>query len=105
MSAPAPHFQRHERLIAALLGYGTWIATAIITVGLVVNLFPGLDATFLPGISAHGIMKTGIVLFILLPITRVILMLTFFLRIHDHVYTAISALVLAFIAIGFLVSL
>lgn len=54
-----------ERTVAALLWWGTWIASAVIAVGLL------LEAFNTPGLA---IMKIGIGLVILLPITRVIVM-------------------------------
>ncbi len=49
--------------------------------------------------------KAGVALFILLPVTRVALMLVIFLRERDSAYTAISALVLAIIGAAFLAGL
>jgi uncharacterized membrane protein len=85
-----------ERLIAGLLWYGTWIAVAV------------TGASFVIEVSGHDgliVAKAGIVLFILLPVARVVLMLVIFVRARDHIYAVISALVLAVIATGFVVGM
>jgi uncharacterized membrane protein len=83
--------ERRERLIAGLLWYGTWAACAVIGIGMTAGLlgYGGLD-----------VQRTGIALFILLPIGRVALMLAMFVRERDYTYAAISAVVLAIIAAG-----
>lgn len=78
--------ERRERMIAALLWYGTWLASALIAVGMVLD--------------GYDIVKAGVALFICLPIARVALMLVTFLRERDYAYVAISALVLAIIGAG-----
>jgi uncharacterized membrane protein len=91
MSHPIRTLEHRERLIAGLLWYGTWIAAAIVGAGLAM------------GLSGHGglvVTKAGIALFILLPVTRVALMLALFVRERDFAYAAISALVLAIIVAG-----
>jgi uncharacterized membrane protein len=89
-----------ERAIAKLLHYGTGLGSFIIAAGLVVEwLHPSTKAV---GLSGGGLMKAGVALFILLPIARVGLMLIQFVQARDTAYTAISALVLAIIAAGFL---
>lgn len=99
MKTTTGNFERRERLIAALLWYGTWVASAIIAAGMVLSALPQFDS-FLFGFSGYAIVKAGIALFILLPIARVALMLAIFLHERDYVYTAISTLVLAIIAAG-----
>jgi uncharacterized membrane protein len=49
--------------------------------------------------------KAGVAVFILLPVARVALMLTLFLRERDYAYTVIAALVLAIIAAGVIVEI
>jgi uncharacterized membrane protein len=51
------------------------------------------------------IATVGIALFILLPTLRVLLMLLVFLRERDYRFTAIAALVLAIILLGFAVGM
>ena len=85
-----------ETLLASTLRYGTWLATAIIAVGLALALAP-LHA------SAAGlpIAKAGIALFILLPVARLVLMLLVFLRQRDYRFAGVTALVLAIVALAF----
>jgi uncharacterized membrane protein len=75
--------RRLESWVAALLRYGTWLASAAIAVGLVLG--PMRIATM------------GIVLFILLPILRVSLMLLVFIRERDARLAVIAGMVLAII--------
>ena len=78
---------RYEKAIAGLLWYGTWVAVAVIAVGLLVGGPIGLT-----------LVKAGIAIFILLPIGRVAFLLGMFVREKDRAYIAISALVLAILA-------
>jgi len=96
---------RHDGLIAALLWYGTLVASAVIGVGILLAAAAGLDPAL--GISATGyaLVKIGVVIFILLPVLRVALMMVLFLQARDYVYTAIAALVLAIIGMGVLIGL
>jgi uncharacterized membrane protein len=93
--------ESQERAIAKLLHYGTGLASFIIAAGLAVQcLHPLTKATF--GMSGSGLMKAGVALFILLPVSRVALMLVQFVQARDFAYVAISALVLTIIGAGFL---
>jgi uncharacterized membrane protein len=93
-----------ERLLARVLYAGTWLASVMIAIGI------GLALIDSPA-GAHGatnasdmrIVTAGIVLFILLPIVRVALMLIAFLRQRDFGLSAVAALVLLFISLGFVV--
>ena len=89
---------RRDRIIGSLLWCGTWIASTVIAIGIVVE-------AILPDARGNELVKAGIVLFILLPVARVVLMLLMFLRERDFVYTAISATVLAIIAAGVVIGL
>jgi uncharacterized membrane protein len=91
MNSPPNTSQRRERLIAGLLSYGTWVASAVIAAGVLLGFLGH------PGLTVE---KAGIGLFILLPVARVALMLVTFLRERDYAYAAISALVLVIIAAG-----
>jgi uncharacterized membrane protein len=91
-----------ERLIAGLLSYGTWVASALIAGGLVLGVQHSIAKTLLLGLTSFAVMKAGIALFILLPTARVVLMLIIFLGERDYVYVAASALVLAIIGAGIL---
>jgi len=92
-----------ERAIAKLLHYGTGLASFIIAAGLVVEWLHPSTNTF--GLGGGGLIKCGVALLILLPVARVALMLIQFAQARDTAYVAISALVLAIIATGFLAGL
>ena len=80
-----------EPVLARALAFGTWLISAVISAGLVLSFFPAW--------MRYGwqVVMAGIGLFILLPITRVILMLALFARIHEYKFAAVAALVLAII--------
>jgi uncharacterized membrane protein len=101
----ADNHERREHIIAALLWYGTWLASAVIAVGIILGALDNGEGVsrFAPG--GHTVVKAGVALFIFLPVMRVALMLGIFLRERDWAYTAISALVLAIIGIGIVVAL
>jgi uncharacterized membrane protein len=84
--------------LAQLLGHGTWAGCAVIGLGLVLPVFGGA------ALASH-LLVAGIGLFIALPVLRVILMLSYFLRRGDKGFAAISALVLAIILAGIAVGL
>lgn len=96
---------QQEQRIAALLWYGTWLASMIVAAGLTLDFLHQLGGQFLRDISGFSVMRGGIALFILLPIARVMLMLFIFLRERDYMYVTISALVIATITAGFFVGL
>jgi len=77
--------------LADLLHYGTWLASIAIGAGW--------------ALRSTRIETIGIALFILLPTLRVLLMLLVFLRERDYRFTAIAALVLAIILLGFAVGM
>ncbi|WP_447921620.1 DUF1634 domain-containing protein [Achromobacter aegrifaciens] len=95
MTPAADRQARRDRIIAGLLWYGTWIASALIAAGMALDLIAP-DAA----LRGHELVKVGVALFILLPVARVALMLAIFLRERDYAYTGISALVLLIIAAG-----
>ncbi len=76
-----------EQRLAALLAGGTWLASSVIGVGL---LLP----------SEAWIVRAGIGLFIALPIARLVLMLLVYLRRGDLRIGLIAALVLAIVLLG-----
>jgi uncharacterized membrane protein len=98
MNQATDKFEPREQLIAGLLWYGTWLASAFIALGLLQHLVMPL----LLGLSGFTVVKAGVALFILLPVARVALMLFIFVRERDYAYTAISALVLAIIGASLL---
>lgn len=103
MKPTTGNYERSEQIIAALLWYGTWLASAVIAAGIVLGLLSHIEQSL--GLRGYDVVKAGVALFILLPIARVALMLAIFLRERDYVYTVISAFVLAIIAAGIVVGL
>jgi uncharacterized membrane protein len=91
---------RIESLLAGVLKVGTWPASVVVAAGLVLSLFYR-QMTFPTG---SQIVTAGIGLFILLPILRVIIMLTMFVRKRDHKFAA-AAVVLLMIIAGFAVGI
>jgi uncharacterized membrane protein len=92
---------RLEELLAVLLRYGSWSASAVIGLGYALALI-GADP-FTRNLASPPnmrIVSTGIVLFILLPILRVLLMLLVFIRERDFRFAFISGMVLAIILLG-----
>jgi uncharacterized membrane protein len=94
--------ERLDRALAALLWYGTWVASALIALGMLVE---GLHGATGSAASGHGIVKTGVALLIALPVARVLMLFVVFLRRRDLAYTLISALVLAIISAGVLIGM
>ena len=90
-----------EQSLAALLRYGSWSASAAIGLGYALALIgshsPARNLAALPNVR---IVSVGIVLFILLPILRVLLMFLFFVRERDFRFAFISGMVLAIILLG-----
>jgi uncharacterized membrane protein len=80
-----------EHRLAATLRRGTWLASAVIALGLL-----------LPSLTQQGakIVTVGLALLILLPVLRVMLMLVAFLRARDFPLTAVAGLVLAIIGLS-----
>jgi uncharacterized membrane protein len=76
-----------DRRVAVVLRAGTWLASAVIGVGLV-----------LP--SGAPVVTTGIALFVALPVVRVIVVLVDLLRQRDYRIAMIAALVLVIIVLG-----
>jgi hypothetical protein len=90
-----------EPLLAGLLNVGTWLASFVIAGGLVLSLFHERS----PFPAGAPIVTAGIGLFILLPILRVILMLTVFIMKRDYKFAATAAAVLLIILAGFALGL
>jgi uncharacterized membrane protein len=91
MTADLARHPELERVIAKVLDRGTWIASGIITLGL------ALEFAGWPGMR---IVIGGIIIFILLPVLRVMIMLIMFVRERDTRFSVIAALVLMIIALG-----
>jgi uncharacterized membrane protein len=80
---------RIESLLADALNVGTWLASVVIAAGLVLSLFH--EQTPFP--TGTQVVTARIGLFILLPILRVILMLTIFVKECDYRFAATAAVV------------
>ena len=92
---------RIESLLAGVLNVGTWLASVVIVAGLVLSLF---KRTSFP--TGAQVVTAGIGLFILLPILRVILMLTIFVKERDYKFAAAAAaVVLLIIFAGFAIGI
>jgi uncharacterized membrane protein len=92
---------RLEELLAALLRYGSWSASAAIGLGYALALIGSHAPTWIPPVlSNKRIASMGIALFILLPILRVLLMNLVFIRERDFRFAFISGMVLAIILLG-----
>lgn len=96
--------ERKDQAIARLLRWGTWVASLVIAIGMIIG-FAGSPADSPPGLDWEHVAGFGIALFILLPILRVGVMLTLFLRERDYVYAVISGSVLAIILAASLLGL
>ena len=84
--------------LARLLSLGTWLATAIIAVGLTLPL---IARTLV--IGPAWLVTIGIGGIILLPVLRVLVMCVAFFRAREFVFAAVAALVLTIIAVAFVV--
>jgi uncharacterized protein DUF1634 len=106
MNQPTSGHPVLEGLLARVLQYGTWLASAVIAIGLAIapidSHFGLCTAGFL---ASTRIISAGIVLFILLPVLRVFLMLLVFLKERDYRFSAIAGLVLLILALGFVVGM
>ncbi|MGH6760771.1 MAG: DUF1634 domain-containing protein [Phyllobacterium sp.] len=100
MKPATDNFDRRDQVIAALLWYGTWFASALIAAGVLLTAFEPIPASLPLPLTGYDAVKAGVAVFILLPVARVTLMLTIFLREKDYAYAIISGLVLAIIAVG-----
>ena len=92
---------RIESLLAGVLNVGTWLASVVIVAGLVLSLFH--ERTPFP--TGAQVVTAGIGLFILLPILRVILMLTIFVKERDYKFAAAAVVVLLIIFAGFAIGI
>ena len=90
-----------ESLLARVLNVGTWLASVVIAAGLVLSLFYQRP----PFLTGAQIVTAGIGLFVLLPILRVILMLTIFVKEGDYKFGATAAVVLVIIFAGFAIGI
>jgi Protein of unknown function (DUF1634) len=98
--------RRLERLLARQMRYGVWLASGVTALGTIVTVFGRCTAEHGPTMTlGTSIVRTGIVLIILLPILRVVVMMTVFLRQRDYLIGMIAGIVLATIGVGFVAGL
>jgi uncharacterized membrane protein len=98
MNVEAVKATRLEMLLAGLLQYGTWLASAVIMAGLAVAWMKH-DSTSMRMVTA------GIACFLLLPVMRVLVMLIAFIRERDGRFILIAATVLMVIFAGVVLGL
>jgi hypothetical protein len=102
MSTEISRITRLERLLAGLLHYGTWLASGVTALGILLALIEHYVGWRNPGpLSGTPIVTAGIALFIVLPVARVALMLVQFALERDYRFVVITALVLMVILLGF----
>ena len=90
---------RIESLLAGVLDVGTWLASVLIGAGLVLSLLS--ERTPFP----TQVVNTGVGLVVLLPILRVILMLTVFVKERAYQFAAAALVVLLTIFAGFAIGI
>src|SRR5262249_6139185 len=91
VKAPQP-----ELLLAGLLRYGTWLASAVTGLGL---------ATSLVGVEGTHVVAAGVALFIALPVLRVLGMLGAVLLHQDYRLVIVATVVLMTILAGLVIGL
>jgi hypothetical protein len=91
-----------ERRLAVLLYYGTWLASGVTALGLAASLFAGGTSGRVASTAAFSqrIITSGVLLFIGLPVLRVIVMLITYLRARELRLALIAALVLCILGLG-----
>jgi uncharacterized membrane protein len=89
--APQP-----ELLLAGLLRYGTWLASGVTGLGLVMSLV---------GVEGTPVVAAGVALFIALPVLRVLVMLGAFLLNRDYRLVIVATAVLITIVAGLVIGL
>ena len=80
--------------LAVLLERGTWFACLVVGLGLAVQAASGAGSLGL------AIVTAGLVVFLALPVLRLLAVLAVFLRRGDRAFAGIAALVLAIIALA-----
>jgi uncharacterized membrane protein len=91
MTADLARHPELERLLSKVLYRGSWLASCVIALGLILTPIGPFGAR---------VISVGIALFILLPVLRVLLMLIVFVRERDYCFSAIATLVLVIIVLG-----
>lgn len=105
MKWTADNLERRDQMIAGLLWYGTWFASALIAAGIFLTAIPQLQKLQPFPLFGYDAVKAGVAMFVLLPVARVGLLLAIFWRERDYAYVAISVFVLAIIALGALIEM
>lgn len=90
--------EKLDRILAALLWYGTWAASALIAAGMGLGGLQRVSGS-LPGVG-YTIVKTGVALLIALPAARVLMLFGIFLHRRDLIYASFAAGVLAILSAG-----
>lgn len=99
---PPAEASRLELRLAGVLRHGTWLASAVIALGLALAMLGWRPGAHEPALlSSMHLVAAGVAGFILLPVLRVVLMLIDFVRARDHRLVAITALVLTIILAAF----
>jgi uncharacterized membrane protein len=96
MSKEAVQAPQPEWLLAALLRYGTWLASGVTGLGLTMSLV---------GVEGERVVAAGVALFIALPVVRVLAMLGAFLLNQDYRLVLVAAVVLMTILAGLVIGL
>jgi uncharacterized membrane protein len=96
MSEEAVKPPQLELLLAALLLYGTWLASGVTGLGLAMSL-AGVEGTY--------VVAAGVALFIALPVLRVLVMLGAFILNQDYRLVIVAAVVLMTILAGLVIGL
>lgn len=102
MNGPSSGADAGNRAIAVLLRMGTWIASAILALGMLSGWLEQWGLGVPPLLHAEHLLWAGIVMFVLLPVARVVSTLVTFVRTKDLVYTAFTVFVLLVIGVGVL---
>ncbi|WP_043204150.1 hypothetical protein [Paraburkholderia acidipaludis] len=85
-----------ERLLAALLQYGTWVGSFVMATGIVLRA-SGFESAMRAGSVA---MTAGVCIVIVLPVARLVLMLAVYLAGREYRFAWIAAFVLLIVAAG-----
>jgi uncharacterized membrane protein len=96
MSEQAVKPPQLELLLAGLLLYGTWLASAVTGLGLALSV-GGIEGTY--------VVAAGVALFIALPVLRVLVMLGAFILHRDYRLVIVAAVVLITILASLVIGL
>jgi len=96
MTGTAAKGPRLESLLAGLLRYGTWLASAVTGAGLAMSL---------AGVEGTDVVAAGVALLIALPVLRVLVMLGAFILNRDYRLVIVAAVVLMIILAGLVIGL